>query len=225
VIQGDTSLWEGFVQGVAAWNVFVLPVLLLAVAIARARAERAPGALRRVGRRLGLIHLGLAAWSLTRVVDELWAYRSMGIFPSNPLTGFAGSLLAIALDLPVGLGLRALRPWARRAALLLATFRLALTALVLFWTWSHGAVVDLTEWPRQALSVALPPFSLAALLWPGMKTIFHDHEAVDRPSRYSWIFSLVASLFLIALGTIVAADAVDWLLRAVSELAEGNPAS
>lgn len=205
---------ERFVEGVAAWNTFGLPPLLVALAVWRWRSEGSLGALARGAGRLGLIHLGLAAWSLTRVVDELWAYRAMGILPSNPLTGLAGSLLAISLDLPLGLGLWNLRRWSRRLGLAVTVGRVAIGAFVLRWTWNHGAVVDLTEWPRLALSYGLPLLGLVALAWPGMAGVFRGEREEGSDSRGAKALAVTSLLALVVLGSVVLTDAADWALRA-----------
>lgn len=210
------DVWATFVRWVATWNVYGLPALLAVVAVFRWRSEGSPGARTRAARRLGLIHVGLAAWSATRVVDELWAYRAMGIFPSNPVTGMAGSLLAMAVDLPLGLGLLGRRGWSRWLALTLGMARLVLAGLILQWTWRHAAAVDLTEWPRLALSYGFPALSVVVPLWPGMAGVFRG-EGEAPGGRGTSALAVVCLLGLVTLGSVVVTDAVDWALRAATE--------
>jgi hypothetical protein len=207
-----TGLREAFLAAVAAWNIYILPVILAVVVgvVARRGGGRAG-----VVRRVGLAHLGLALGSALRVAEELWAYRLMGIFPENPVTGLPGSVLALLCDVPVGLGLLALRPWARGAGLALAAFRTALAGYVLAWSWGYGASFDWTEWPRLAVARALPPFALLVLLRP-----VRGRDGAGPGPASAWV-AAVALGFLVVLGSAVVTDAVDFALRVIAELAAG----
>lgn len=210
-----TEGWVGetFLNAVAAWNLYGLPALLLLTAAIGWRR----GSPSRTVRRLGLFHLGLAAWSATRALDESLAYRVMGIFPSNPITGLFGSLLAVACDLPVGIGLLRLSRRARWPAAALALFRMILAILVARWAWVHGAAVDPTEWPRHALTYLGPLVGLAVLTAPGTAGAFRGD---DRPSgRWGGAVGLASLLAVAILGSVVATDALDLGLRAAADTA------
>jgi hypothetical protein len=222
------TLDEALIAAVELWNLFGLPVLLVGVIVGTivvARRHGASGApswsdRRRVVRQIGLIHIGLALWGLTTVVDELGAYRTMGIFPSNPVTGLYGSVLGIMVDVPVGLGLLGLRRWARWAAVVLAAVRVGLAGLLTSWIWQFGASLDPTEWPRVAVARALPLFLLFVLLTPGAaRAMKHVGPMANlTPGRFDGAIAMATRLFLIVLGSVVVTDAVTWAIRSAAEL-------
>jgi hypothetical protein len=216
---------EAFNTALSAWNLYGLPLLLAAVAVGSWRARKADPARddRRLAvRRLGLAHYALALWGLTTIVAEVWeAHASgQGIFPSNPVTGLYGSAVAVAVDVPVGFGLRRLWRVARWAALVPAAVRLAFGAWATSWIWRFGAPFEPSEWPLYATRV-LPAFALALLLWPGTGRVFRG-ETPAGPGRLDAAFALVARLFLVVLGSVVVTDAADHTVRAVAE-AMGGP--
>jgi hypothetical protein len=221
VIWPPETLDDALVTAIAAWNLFGLPALLMAVAtgtLVAAKRAKIGSALgpawsdrRRVVRQFGWIHIGLALWGLTTVVDELWTYRTMGIFPSNPVTGLFGSLLGILVDVPIGLGLLALRRWARWAAVVLAAVRVWIAWWVVSWIWKFGAALDPTEWPRTAVGRVLPVFLLFVLLLPG--TARAVKHAEPPAGRLDGVVALATRLFLVVLGSVVVTDAIDWVAR------------
>jgi hypothetical protein len=213
---------------VSAWNLLGLPTMLVAVLIGTVAASRYPGSgpdqrlgrmsRRRVVRLIGMCHFGLACWGLTTVAGELWAYRTMGIFPSNPVTGLPGSLVAIAVDVPVGIGLWCLWRWARWGAVVLATIRVALAVIAMRYVWVHGAVVDLTEWPRFVVARAAPFLFLLVLLLPSTaRAVKTPKNTVLEPQRGDLVILIAMRLFAIVLGSVVATDALDWTVRTVAE--------
>ena len=159
---------------VGLWNLLGVPALLACVVIIGLRrgGDRSWADRRHVVRLLGLMHYGFALWSLTVVVAEVWAYRTMGVFPSNPATGLHGSLLTIALDVPIGLGLRRYWRIARWAAVVLAGLRLVIAGMVVWYIGKFGVVFDMYEWPRFAVARVLPLFMLVVLLLPGTARVF-----------------------------------------------------
>ena len=210
---------------VGLWNLIGLPALLAGVVVValvglRRGGDRSWADRRHLVRILGLIHYGFALWSLTVVVAEVWAYRTMGVFPTNPATGLHGSLLAITLDVPIGLGLRRYWRLARWAAILLAGLRMAIAGMVVWYIGKFGVVFDVYEWPRFAVARVLPLFMLGVLLLPGTARLFRGagRENETAPGSRDLALALLARLFLIMLGSVVLTDALDWALRTLVEI-------
>jgi hypothetical protein len=221
------------VQGVALWNVYALPAVLAAVAVVSLVRGRGGGVgdarpwadPRRVVRRVGLMHYGLALWSLTTVASELWAARAMGVLPSNPVTGLFGSTLALLIDAPLGAGLRGFWRGARWGAVVVAAFRTVVAAWVTAFSRQFGAVVDLDEWPRYAVARALPPFLLFVLLLPSTARAFRSRDATPpapAPGPFGAAVALISRLFLVVVASVVVTDAVDAAARAAVEWAAGD---
>jgi hypothetical protein len=222
------TLDDALALSVSAWNLIGVPTMLLAVLVgtlvasqrragkpdpAPARSDR-----RRVVRLIGLCHVGLALWCLTTVTGELWAYRTMGIFPSNPVTGLPGSLVAMAVDVPVGVGLCFLWRWARWGAVVLAAIRVAFAVIAIRYVWVHGAVVDWAEWPRFVVARAMPFFFLVVLLLPGTaQAVDTPKSTVLEPQRGDLLTLVMTRLFAVLLGSVVATDVLDWAIRTVVE--------
>jgi hypothetical protein len=220
----DISAWLN--DALAFWNLYGLPLLLMLAAIAwfwrRDEADRDD---RRVAiRRLGLSHYGLALWGLITIAAEVWeAHASgQGIYPSNPVTGLYGSVIATLLDVPIGFGLRRLWRAARWAALAPAIVRVAFGVWATSWIWTYGATFDPADWPTFTAARLLPVFAMILLLWPGTGRVFRGSEPAVS-SRIDMLFALVALLFLSVLGSVVVTDAADRLIRAVVEGWESVP--
>ena len=220
-----SSIADGFAEAVAAWDVFGLPALVAAVVFAVAwlhRGREGEGGRLVAVRRLGVIHLGLAVWSVVRVVEEVRAHRVMGIYPSNPVSGLPGSLLAVAVDVPVGLALWRLWSWGRGAGLSVEGFRTVLAVAVAAWSVQYGAAFAASDWPHQALTKALPAFALATLSLPATRRAFrarHSSEVqppAPTPLR-SEALALAALGFLVVVGSVVVTDALDVAARAWAE--------
>jgi hypothetical protein len=224
------SVDDAILTVVAAWNVFGLPALLAVVAVAsslaRSRAKANEQALRdsrgraATVRKIGLIHYGLALWAAVWLAGELRSYAEQGGFPANPVfTEMPWLTLGALCDLAVGFGLRRLSRRARVAAALLALWRSGLDVLFAVVGWRHGATLDWTEWPRLAVSYALPPFLAVVLLLPGSSRAFRtrDDNTDAPPTRLDWSLSLLVRLWLVVIGSVVATDALDTALRFVGD--------
>src|SRR5260370_29139341 len=108
---GDSFEWD-FLTLAAWWNLYGLPVLLLAIATVTilARRRRGPAALASLDgnstvRRVGLIHYAMALRALIQLVQELLALRIMGIPQSFPVFGLIPPAIALLLNPLFGLGL------------------------------------------------------------------------------------------------------------------------
>lgn len=220
------AVGEAWVRAVALWNVAGLPALLIAAAAATLTRRRADWAdRRRVVRQLGLMHYGLAAWSLTTVVDEFWASRAQGFAGTN-VVAVVPALVSVLVDPPLGFGLRRFRRAARWAAVAFGTLRWTLVVWLTAIGRQFGASLDWTEWPRLAAGRALPAFVLVALLLPATGRAFAargDEPAPGpEPGPVDRAVALASRLFLVVLGSAVATDALDWAVRAAGEVAAGG---
>jgi len=229
-------------SAVAYWNVYGLPALLAVVSVVSlARSQRRDGGAeldapsawtdrRLMVRRIGLMHYGLAFWSLTTVADEFWAARDQGFSHANPITVVAALATAL-IDIPLGAGLRRFRPGARWAALGFAAVRWTLAVWVTMIVGQSGGTFDPTEWPRFAAARVTPAFELLALLLPATARVFQTRGA-DGPNAESGLvdrlLALGSRLFLVVVVSAAATDALDWAVRAAVEMSaggSGGPAS
>jgi hypothetical protein len=217
------------------WNLYCLPALLVALSadlLIRGRAYLEPGEPsprawvidRSVVQRIGMLHYLLSLWSLTTIASELWSARLMGGLPLSP--ALFSSILALAVDLPLGLGLRRFWRGARWSAVVVAALRSAVAAWVTSFQQQYGAALDLTEWPRLVVSRALPFFVLTVLLLPSTARVFWTRGASTSetsPPRPGGIaVALVSRVFVVLLSSVVFTDALDWALRAAVALAGGG---
>ena len=212
---------ELLIRVIEGWNVFGLPALLVFLAVLSAR--NSSGDAEREGQKtvalLGRVHLALAFWSLTTIVSELWAYRAMGIFPTNPITGLFGSTIMMIADLLIALGL--LRRWRliRWLAIFWSLFRTALAVFVAVWFWQYSHRIDWTEWPRDLLYWGFPPFEIVVLLMPSTSRVFRKTPLEDVPTSEPR-FPLLSTCVLVFLAVALSAgltDAVDWSVRTIAE--------
>lgn len=212
-----SAAYDAFAAGVPVWNLFGLPALIATVLLWRAVWGRGTATRALVVRRVALTLLVLAAWSLVRIVEEAWRSRTMGILPSNPLTGLPGSLVALACDLPVGVGLLFLRRWAGRLGAVFAAVRGLAGVAVVAWSVQFGATYDASEWPTQVALRVVPLVTLFTLLLPRTRKLFHDSDPAepatpanpvsDTPLALVWLALMVVTL------SAAATDALDFGLR------------
>src|SRR4051812_14176694 len=95
------SAWR---WSVSAWNCLGLPLLpvVYSILILRRHDSASWADRRRSIRVVGLIHFGLALWSITAVGSALWASRAMGTVAAQVVLSEIAPALPIAFDLPLG---------------------------------------------------------------------------------------------------------------------------
>ena len=204
---------------VSAWNCLGLPALLAVCGILLLRREdRAAWADRRRSVRvIGLIHYGLALWSILAVGSALWAARAMEAVAAQVILGEVAPALPIAFDVPLGFGLRRLNRWARWAALPVWLLRTVFAAWLVSLAWRYGAVFDVTEWPSAFAARVMPLIVLAVLLLPGTgRALRKDPEEGTTPGKTDVVAALVVRGMLVVLGSVVLTDLIDFLVRALS---------
>jgi hypothetical protein len=227
---GDSPEWD-LLTLIAHWNVYGLPVLLLAVtgiALLWRRFRPLTAAWldgRAAVRRIGLIHYGLALHDLIHLAQELLTWRTMGIFQSNPTFSVRAPALAVLVNALLGFGLRRLSPLARRLAIgwyvLWSLFAIWITA----WMWHYGAAVELADWPDYLVGKGMPLVLLAVVFSPQIKRVFaapadqpgaRVRESGSAPGSTSWpVVSLLTLWLLVVVGSTLVVDAADWLSRLV----------
>ncbi len=204
---------------------YLLPAIVAAFLIGEAvRGRQRPTDARldqaRTVRRLGLLFYGLALRALLMVIPELMAFRETGTFPSLMVVNVFWPLGMALLFLPVGLGLRQFRPWARWAAVFLSTLNAALAVLVLRWMIRNEAAVYPWDWPDIAVARALPFFTLFVLIRPSTSLLFRAQDRAElmadlrahKPVRSSPT-ALACLGFLIVLASIDGSYMADWTFR------------
>lgn len=198
------------------WNSVGLPLVLAVIVAAGVRGRGVGADRRRTIAVLGLVHLALAAWSLKVVVAEGWLYRTVGGFASNPVTGFAGSALAMLIDVPTGLALgRVWRP-VRWWAIVVNLVRTAFAAFMVRELWRFGGTVNLAEWPSYVANWGAPPLLLAILLLPATGRAFRrptEAEPSTRVSALDMLIAIVARWLLAVAASVAVVDSLDWLCR------------
>jgi hypothetical protein len=232
----DAIEWD-FVNLVAWWNVYGLPVLLAVVAIAvliRSRSRPAPTTGRdssRIVWRIGLIHCALAFQAWIFLAQALLTMRTMGIPESvvSPVTG----LIDTVVNPVLAIGLLRRRPRARRLAIAWYAMRSLLGILVMVWRWYYLVPLDLATWPELAVSRIMPLFLFVVMLLPRINRVF-VHEAKPGPLNAEtgdpepgsalleptirWpVVSLATLLFLIVGCSNLVVDAADWGYRLAFE--------
>jgi hypothetical protein len=233
----DDSIEWDFVNVVARWNLYGLPVLLVVVAIAALiRSLSRPGTndwgdSSRIVRRIGLIHCALAVQALMFLAQELLTMRTMGIPESH--IGLAGGLISTVLNPVLAIGL--LRRWSlvRRLAIAWYAILSLLAVLVIAWRLYYQVAFDPATWPELAVSRIMPLFLFVVMLLPRIKRVFVKGARMGlltaeqgNPERASaiaeapigWpVVSLPTVLFLIVVCSNVVVDAADWVYRVVLE--------
>ena len=233
----STSL--DFLTLVAWWNLYALPLVLVAVVVAAIVAARrhrrgstaADGTLAVL--RLSLIHYALAVRAAILLAQELLSLRVMGIPES--LIILIGSAIAVVINplLGFGLGRRLRGRRTRWSALVWYTLLVLIAGYTAYWMWEYRAVADPARWPEHAVSLVLPFFLWGAMFLPRVRRVFTSgvEAESDRPmdaaemgnpspspapEGWPWA-SLLALVFLIIVCSTVIVEAMDWIHRLASE--------
>ncbi len=213
------SLDSAWRWSVSAWNCLGLPLLLVAYSILlfrRSEPERWADRRRSV-RLIGLIHYGLALWSITAVGSALWAARVMEAVAAQVVLSEVAPAIPIAIDLPLGFGLRRLNRWARWLALPVWLLRTVFAAWLVSLGWRYGAAFDVTEWPSAFAARVMPLIVLVVLLLPGTgRALRKNAEEKATPGKGDVVIALAVRWLLIVLGSVVLTDAIDCLVRALA---------
>ncbi len=231
-----------FLTLVDSWNLYGLPLVLVAVVVAAIvvarRHERvsrvADGALAIL--RLSWIHYALAVRAAILLAQELLSLRIMGI-PESPII-LIGSAIAVVINPLVGFGLgrRLPRRRARWSAIVWYTLLVFIAAYTAYWMWKFGAVVDPARWPDHAVSLVLPCFLWIAMFLPRVRRVFTARVKVEpdgladgaetgspnsspAPECWPWV-SLLTLLFLMIVCSTVVVEAADWIHRIATEPGE-----
>jgi len=232
---GDSTPYD-FLTMVAWWNLYGLPVLLVAVAVAvvvvlarrHARSAKVAGLVdgTLTVRRIGLIHYGLALRALIFLVQELLTMRTMGI-PESPVI-LIPSAIGVVINPLLGLGLRRRPPRARTRQWAIAWYTLLslLAIYPTYWLWRYNPAVDPARWPDNLVWLGLPVFLWVVMLLPRTGRAFtataestNPSDREPAPPGWPWV-SLPTLLFLIVLSSTVAVEAVDWAYRMATEPGE-----
>jgi len=239
---GDVAEWD-FLTLVAWWNLYLLPALLaLVIGAVVIRRRLRPDGLGvqdgvRTIKRIGLIHFVLGLRALIVLVQELQAFRTMGIFQSNPISNLA-AVLGVLINPLLGIGLRRLNPGARRWAIAWYVLWSLMAAGTTYWIWHYHALVNPADWPDHLVGKALPWFLLFVMLLPQTRRLFSPglkfeaarqaaeipSDEVALPSQRAWpILSRVVVVLLIVACSTLVVDAADWIYRIVAEPELGSP--
>jgi Ca2+/Na+ antiporter len=234
----DVIEWD-FVTVVAWWNLFGLPVLLLAVAIfllVRRQSRSAPTAWpdrsRTVGR-IGLIHCALALQSFNSLVQALLTMRTMGIPESH--IRLVGVSIGTVVNPLLGIGLLRRRIVARWFAIAWYAILSLIAVVVMAWLWHYGVSFDPAAWPEQMISKVMPFFLFVVMLLPQTKRAFAKQGQAEprfpQPSSQGGSFplpeasadrpvvALLTLVFLIVVCSNLVVDAADWGYRLAAETA------
>ena len=209
------SAWRWLVS---AWNCFGLPALLVVYSIlALRRPEPVSWADRRHSVRfIGLIHYGLALWSITAVGSALWSARVMEAVAAQVVLSEVAPAIPIAFDLPLGFGLTHLNRWARWVSLPVWLLRTAFAAWMGSLAWRYGAAFDWTEWPSAFAGRVMPFIVLVVLLFPGTaRALRKNVEQEATPGKIDVVVALAVRGMLIVLGSVVLTDAIGCLVQAL----------
>jgi hypothetical protein len=232
---GDSTPTD-FLTIVAWWNLYGLPILLMAVVVVvlgrwQARSALVAGLADRTlaVRRIGLIHYGLAVRAGIFLVQELLTMRIMGI--PGSLVILVPSAIGVVINPLLGLGLRRRPPRTRTRWWAIAWYTLlALLAIYsTYWLWRYNSAVDPARWPDDLVWLGLPVFLLVVMLLPRTGRAFaakaesttnpSDQEPAPAPPDWLWV-SLPALLFLIVLSSTVVVEMVDWVHRIATDPGE-----
>jgi hypothetical protein len=231
VNESGETLWD-FVTLVAWWNLYGLPALLVAVAIADVvRRRSGPTTTRwhdraRSIRQIGLIHCALALHALLCLVQELLTMRTMGIPGSHVV--LVGSAISTLVNPVLALGLLRRRQAARRFAIAWYVILSLIAVVVVAWMFRYGVDVDPATWPVQLVSKVMPFFLLLVMLLPLTKRLFVKDARSNLPSQpgegggslpptdvpVRWpVVSLLTVMFLIVVCSNLVIDMADWGYR------------
>jgi len=233
---------------IEAFNLYVLPPILIVVVVGtlahrrRASDDGVPpdddASLRldrldreRTVRLIGLLNLGLALRAFVMAIPEFQAYYISGNFSIFAMINIGMPLVVAALNLPIGLGLWWLRPWARWAEVVWNLLLSALALPLFVWLWRLGASITLAEWPDIAVSKVLPPLLVLLMLSPATaRVVSAEHRALvartphlsTSRTRRSLTSSLIVG-FLVIVGSVVVVNSLDWAIRIRPELNGSSP--
>jgi hypothetical protein len=233
---GEAFEWD-FATLVAWWNLYGLPVLLLAVAVyvlvrRRSRLETTAGDdPARTVRRIGLIHCLLALQALISLIQELLTLRTMGIPESH--IRLAGASIGTVVNPFLGVGLLLSRPLARWSAIAWYAISALIATVAIGWLWRYGVMFDLATWPEQLVSKIMPFYLLVVMFLPQTRRVFtskaqaeplgsepSDQSGEPAPKRApagSPIVSLLTRWFLIVVCSNLFIDVADWVYRLCTE--------
>jgi hypothetical protein len=233
---GDTIEWD-FVTLVAWWNLYVLPMLLIVVAIVVVlRSRSRPATTSRLDGsrtvcRIGLIHFGLGLQALISLVQELLIVRTMGIPESH--IRLVGVMIGAVVNALLGIGILCRRRVARRFAIAWYAILSLIAILAVAWLRYYRVAIDPASWPEQLISKVMPFFLLVVMLLPRTKRAFvkrapskpllgessnTDEALAQPPAPAGWpVASLLTVLFLIVVISNLVVDAADWGYRLVCE--------
>jgi hypothetical protein len=242
-IMPEGGLWAGwdFLALVAFWNLCGLPFLLVVVAVvfvirvlsrppARGRADDVATI-----RRIGLYHYVMGLRALIQLAQEILSLRTMGIFESNPITGLIFPAVSALVNPLLGLGLRRLRPRARRSAIVWYALSSFFAVGTTYWMWRYHAAASLIDWPDHVAGKGTPLVLLFIMTLPNIRQNFGQQlgqqtepepvqpqaGALEAPARSRHTGALLLSLLvllllLVACSTLVV-DVADWIQRLVAE--------
>ena len=232
-VTGDSIEWD-FLSLVTLWNLYGLPVLLVAAAVVIGLRFRpaAPGLLDgfRTVRLISLIHYGLALRGLIQLVQELLTMRAMGVPES-----FANLItwtIAVLVNPLLGLGLWQRRPRARRWAIAWYVLLSVIAIIVTVWLQRYHVAIDPARWPDHLVGKGLPLFLLGVMLLPRIITAEPVPQRVletdpgnrermaastpPPPARTGWtIVSLLSLLLFFVVISTMLVDVADWTDRLI----------
>jgi hypothetical protein len=235
---GEATQWD-FITLVSWWNLYILPVVIVAVVITlairqRARPASAPALdAATTIRRIALIHLALGLRALIQLVQELQTVGTMGILQSNPVSNLI-TVLQVFINPLLSLGLWRLRSGARRSAIVWYLLGSLIAAWVTYWMWYYHAHVEPADWPDHVVGKAMPWLLLLVMLLPQTRRLFSSRsrsrsaaqpdagakatqeEAHPSPTYWSIVSAVVVVLLIVACSAVVV-DAADWISRAVTD--------
>jgi hypothetical protein len=227
--EGDGNSGWDFLTVVTWWNLYALPVLLLAASAFIAVRNRVVGRHESVeavrdGRRLvamvALIHLAVGGHAVLRLVQELLTMREMGI--SESFVNLIEESISTVENFLLALGLGFARPVARWWAIPWYLLLSVIGAIVAHWLWRYSVPFDPATWPAQVASKLMPPFLLVVMFLPRVKAVFKHRKTQVQPkieaapSRRWSITSLFALLFFIVVVSNFTVDVADWIDRSLS---------
>ncbi len=189
---GDGPSGWDFLTLLTWWNLYTLPVLLLAVGVTvvlrNRRFERSStGDAGLDGRRLvkivALIHLGISVQAMVRLAQELLTMREMGVAES--FANLIGQTISVVVNPLLALGFWRVWRWARRLAIGWYVLLSFIGVMVTVWRFRFQAPIDLTWWPDYFAGKLMPVFLLAVMFLPRVKRVFARPRNARRqsPSR------------------------------------------
>ncbi len=242
--EAEPGQWD-ILTLIAWWNLYVLPALLILLAlvvmiwrrkssaVASSKTELSDDSMALAGRwryrtirTIALVHLGLAVRAGMGLAQELMTLRAQGIPQSFPVTGIVIPAAAVMANLAIGHGLWRLRSWGLWTAIVWDALVAVITAMVTVWQWKYRAAVRVDQWPDYVVAVVLPWFLLLVMILPGTRSLFGPRrdrmlagEEAETEARYRRpsLLWLFAFLFLIIVTSTLLVDGTDWVVRVLTE--------